>query len=131
MKDKHTQMWVPLYVDKWIFGSTRIELDPAERGVFIDLMVLAAKDGGFIRANETTPYLPCQIAGLLNIPEELLINTISKCIKFDKLTEPTQGIYQFCKWGDYQFTDRYKRMVVENTGPVPKKRNSSSEKVKQ
>ena len=120
MKDKQTQMWIPLYVDKWIFGSTRIELEPAERGVFIDLMVLAAKDAGFIRANETTPYLAVQIAGLLNIPVELLSSTLAKCKHFGKMEEPAPGIYRLLNWEKYQFTDRYKRIL-----------SSSSEKTEQ
>ena len=115
MKDKQTQMWIPLYVDKWIFGSTRIELSPPERGVFIDLLVLGAKDNGFIRANETTPFLQVQLAGLLNIPIELLQSTIAKCIEYGKISEPSMGIYQICNWDKYQFTDRYKRQITTSS----------------
>lgn len=138
MKDKQTQMWIPLYVDKWIFGSTRIELEPAERGVFIDLMVLAAKDSGYIRANETTPYLPVQIAGLLNIPVELMMSTMAKCIHFGKIEEPTPGIYRLMNWGKYQFTDRYKRILAtssekaeqqfQNSEPIRKDRIGKEKK---
>jgi hypothetical protein len=119
MKDKQTKMWIPLYVDKWIFGSTRIELEPAERGVFIDLMVLGAKDEGFIRANETTPFLQVQLAGLLNIPIELLQTTIAKCKEFGKIEETSAGIYRICKWHDYQFTRQYIHTV--NTKGIPEK----------
>ncbi len=111
MKDKQTQMWIPLYVDKWIFGSMRIELDPPERSVFIDLLVLGAKDNGYIRANETTPYLEIQLAGLLNISIELLRSTIKKCIEYSKIVECSPGIYRLCSWETYQFTDRYKRKL--------------------
>jgi len=104
-------MWIPLYVDKWIFGSTRIELGPAERGVFVDLLAFGAKDGGFIRANEITPYPHTQLAGLLNIPVELLKTTIAKCLHFDKLQEPAPGIYLLTNWENYQFSDRYIREV--------------------
>ena len=122
MKDKQTQMWIPLYVDKWIFGSTRIELEPAERGVFIDLMVLAAKDDGYVRANETTPYLSVQIAGLLNIPVELLQSTIAKCLHFGKFEEPESGIYRLCKWDDYQLSDDYKHRLETGKLPMPGKK---------
>ena len=119
MKDKSTQMWIPLYVDKWIFGSTRIELEPAERGVFIDLMVLGAKDEGFIRANETTPFLQVQLAGLLNIPIDLLKSTIAKCIAFGKLEEHAQGIYRLCNWDKYQLSDDYRYRISTGRKQIP------------
>jgi hypothetical protein len=111
MKNKETQMWIPLYVDKWIFGSTRIELDPAERGVFVDLLALGAKDNGYIRANENTPYLLPQLAGLLNVSVELLQSTIQKCIQVGKIDEPQPGIYHITNWDKYQFSERHKRRL--------------------
>jgi hypothetical protein len=119
-------------VDKWIFGSTRIELEPAERGVFVDLMALGAKDKGYIRANETTPYLLPQLAGLLNISVELLQSTIQKCIQVGKIDEPILGIYHITNWDKYQFTERYKKMLKnkhnskqfrKNGNDVPKNGN--------
>jgi hypothetical protein len=120
MKDKHTQTWIPLYVDKWIFGSTRIELEPAERAVFIDLMVLGAKDEGYIRANETTPFLEVQLAGLLNIPLALLQSTLSKCIQYGKLDEgPEYGIYRLCNWNKYQLSEDYKYRIETGRKCIP------------
>lgn len=107
MKDKNTQKWIPLYIDKWIFGSTRIELAPDERGVFIDLLCLAAKDKGYIRANETIGYLPRQLAGLLNIPEELLLRTIEKCVKYEKIQKLENNIFHVKNWDEYQFSRQY------------------------
>ncbi len=119
MKDKNTQMWIPLYVDKWIFGSTRIELDPAERSVFIDLMAFGAKDNGFIRANEITPYPHTQLAGLLNIPIGLLDSTISKCLKFGKIEEPIAGIYKLCNWDKFQLSEDYKYRISTGKRTIP------------
>lgn len=119
MKDKQTQLWIPLYVDKWIFGSTRIELDPAERGVFIDLMVLGAKDEGYIRANESMGYLPRQLAGLLNITEDVLKSTIAKCKHYGKLEEPTEGIYRLTNWDKYQFSKSYISEIQNGKKVVP------------
>ncbi len=119
MKDKNTQMWIPLYVDKWIFGSTRIELDPAERSVFIDLMAFGAKDNGFIRANEITPYPHKHLAGILNIEVSLLESTLEKCKKFNKITEEVTGIYKLCNWEEYQLSPRYINKVVDKeTGEI-------------
>ncbi|GAI03977.1 unnamed protein product, partial [marine sediment metagenome] len=56
MKDRTTdKFWFPWWPDKWIFGSVRIEFSPAERGMWVDMLSLASKDNGHIRANEETP----------------------------------------------------------------------------
>jgi len=119
MKDKRTQLWIPLYVDKWIFGSTRLELEPDERGVFLDLMVLSAKDEGYIRANESMGYHPRQLAGLLNITEELLLSTITKCKNVGKLEEPMPGIYKLAKWDNYQLSEDYRYRIETGRKQVP------------
>jgi len=112
MKKKNGQLlWIPLWIDKWIFGSTRIELEPDERSVWVDLMALAAKDLGFIRANETTPYYARQLSGLLNITEELLARTIKKCLEVDKLTMNEKGIIYLTNWDGFQLSERYKRRI--------------------
>lgn len=119
MKEKTTQLWIPIYVDKWIFGSTRIELEVAERSVFIDLMVLGAKDEGYIRANESMGYLPRQLAGLLNITEEVLKSTIEKCKHYGKIEEPTEGIYRLANWDKYQFSKSYVSEINNGGKAVP------------
>jgi hypothetical protein len=119
MKEKQTQIWIPLYVDKWIFGSTRIELEPAERGVFVDLMAFGAKDQGFIRANEITAYPHTQLAGLLNIPVDLLESTITKCIHFEKLIEPEPGIYRLKNWDKFQLSKSYVSELENGIKPLP------------
>jgi len=112
MKHGKTYDWIPLYIDKWIFGSTRIELDPAERGVFIDLMALAAKDDGYVRANPNMAYLPHQLAGLLNIPIDLLNQAIEKCIQFKKITRDENGILYVSSWGNYSLSERHRRRFM-------------------
>jgi len=121
MKNRDDSMsWIPLWIDKWIFGSTRIELQPDERSVWIDLMAIASKDNGFIRANPKTPYPPQQLAGLLYISEELLHRTIQKCISTGKIKECGNPVennftgYYILNWSTYQLTDRYKRRFQAN-----------------
>ncbi len=111
MEKKETKLWIPFYVDKWLFGSTRIELAPEERGVWIDLLAIAAKDDGHIRANEGVPYPLDQLAGLLRIPESLLKRTITKCLRKGKLLRCKDGSLYICNWDKYQFTDRHKRRI--------------------
>lgn len=136
MKKKETKIWIPLYVDKWIFGSTRIELEPDERSVWIDLLTIAAKDDGFIRANVETPYPRTQLAGMLVVPLELLDRTIEKCLRpeINKLTLLPNGTLYVTNWSEYQFTDRYKRMIKVNPPEPPRESStlgSSSAKTEQ
>jgi len=112
MKDRTTdKFWFPWWPDKWIFGSIRIEFSPAERGIWVDMLSLASKDDGHIRANETTPYPIQQLAGMLIIPENILIEAIEKFIKYEKITRTKQGTLYVTKWDKYQFTDRHKRRI--------------------
>ena len=46
-------LWFPLWVDKWIFGSTRIECTLEERAIWIDFLALASKD--FEKARDAIP----------------------------------------------------------------------------
>lgn len=105
--------WFPWWPDKWIFGSVRIECTPAERGIWVDLLSLASKDDGHIRANEDTPYPLQQLAGMLLIPEKDLEDAINKFVEKGKLTKNKNGTLYITKWDKYQFSDRHKRRVKE------------------
>ena len=112
MKDRISdKYWFPWWPDKWIFGSIRIEFSPAERGIWVDMLSLASKDSGHIRANEETPYPTQQLAGMLIIPEDILIKAIDKFIKFEKITKTKAGTLYVTKWEKYQFTERHKRRI--------------------
>ncbi len=126
-KRSSEKTWIPFWVDKWIFGSMRIELNLEERAIWIDLLALAAKDDGYIRANEGTPYPLDQLAGMLIIPLDILEKAIDKFIKLKKIRKFKSGILYIVTWEKYQFTDRYKRQFGP---PVPKKRNSVPKKGK-
>jgi hypothetical protein len=111
------KFWFPWWPDKWIFGSIRIECTPAERGIWVDLLSLASKDDGHIRANENTPYPLQQLAGMLIIPEEELGAAIKKFLKKPrgeekgKLTKLKTGTLYVTEWEKYQFSERHKRRV--------------------
>ena len=105
------KFWFPWWPDKWIFGSVRIEFTPAERGMWVDMLSLASKDDGHIRANEDTPYPLAQLAGMLIIPEEELDAAIKKFIKFKKLTKLKSDTLYVTKWEKYQFSERHKRRL--------------------
>jgi hypothetical protein len=109
MDQRINKAWIPFWVDKWIFGSTRLELEPDERSVWLDLLALASKNEGYIRANEETPYPETQLAGLLVISIELLQRTINKCIQNNKLTILENGTLFITNWGKYSLSERHKR----------------------
>lgn len=117
MRKKEPLTWIPLYIDKWLYGSTREELEADECSVWIDLLALAGKDDGFIRANEGFPYSEARLAGLLGRPEELVHRTIEKCIKTftanpderPKLTRLPDGTLYVTNWAEYQLSDRHAR----------------------
>jgi len=113
------KFWFPWWPDKWIFGSVRIEFTPAERGIWVDLLSLASKDEGHIRANPETPYPLQQLSGMLIIPEDELKNAIEKFINTKdeegngKLTRLKTGTLYVTKWDKYQFGERHKRRIEE------------------
>ena len=104
------KFWFPWWPDKWIFGSVRIECTPAERGIWVDLLSLASKDDGHIRANEEIPYPLQQLAGMLIIPEEELDAAIKKFLEKGKLTKTKTGTLYVTKWEKYQFSESYHRV---------------------
>ena len=115
MKSKDGALkWIPLYVDKWLWGSTRIELGPDERGVWVDLMALAGKDDGYIRANEGVPYASQQLAGMLCISIELLERTIEKCKRVGKLIEHENHTLYITNWREYKLSKRHQRRFEED-----------------
>jgi len=104
------KFWFPFWVDKWIFGSMRIECTLEERAIWVDLLALAAKDDGHIRANEDIPYPIEQLAGMLRIPADRLKKAINKFVKLKKLTRlPNKTLY-VTEWGKYQFSESYLRV---------------------
>jgi len=110
MKERSTgTVWFPFWADKWIFGSVRIECTLEERAIWIDLLSLASKDNGHIRANEETPYPIMQLSGMLVIPEDKLRGAIDKFIKIGKLKRNKNDTLYIIKWDKYQFSDRWKR----------------------
>ena len=112
MKERDSNMkWFPFWTDKWIFGSMRIECTIIERAIWVDLLALASKDTGFIRANEETPYLITQLAGMLIIKEDQLKAAIKKFIKIGKLKKDNNGILSIAKWDKYQLSERHKRRI--------------------
>jgi len=123
------KFWFPWWPDKWIFGSVRIEFTPAERGIWVDMLSLASKDNGHIRANEETPYPLQQLSGMLIIPEKELDAAIKKFIKNKKLKKLKSGTLYVTTWKKYQFSKRHKRRVQEEIRRVIEKEMSAKKDI--
>ena len=119
------KFWFPFWVDKWIFGSMRIECTVEERAIWIDLLALATKDNGFIRANEDIPYPVEQLAGMLRIPKDRLRKAINKFVRIKKLSRLENKTLFVTEWKKYQFTNRHKRRVMsEDRDTVASKKDT-------
>jgi len=130
MKRGKTYEWIPLWVEKWLWGSTRLELEHDERAIWIDLLVIASKDDGFIRANEDIPYLDLQLAGLLCCDVDLLKRTIEKCIKYKKIEILKNGTFRIINWDAYQLTDRHKRRLMSDKADIMTEKKDTKTKTK-
>jgi len=151
MKHRTGKAWIPLWIDKRLFGSTRHELilrPPEEaaakyggfldlRGVFDDLMALAGKDNGYVRVNAGLTYPDEQLAGLLYVPVEILRLTIELAIKYGKIERLLDGTLRFTSWEDYQLSPRWMRSfdppeaslpfeagAPDSRKPIPQKRRA-------
>jgi len=111
IKKLPSQIWFPFWVDKWIWGSMRLEFSPPERALWIDLQAIAAKDDGFIRANEDTPYLAQQLAGMLVYDEAFFSGTIERFIAAGKIDRDKNGILYISNWEKYAASPGYKRVL--------------------
>lgn len=127
MGKTNAMKWIPLDVDSWLYGSTRLELAADECAVWIDFLALGAKDNGFIRANVGFPYPIPRLAGLLGRDVELVERTIGNCLKTHtmnpderpKLTRLDDGTLYITNWESYQFSDRWIRKLNKmNESPV-------------
>jgi len=95
--------WVKFHITGWLHGSIRWQLEPDERGVWADLIVLAGEclAGGKICDNDGVGYPMSFIANQLNIPLELLGRTVAKCKSEGRLVD-RDDILEITHWTVYQ-----------------------------
>lgn len=95
--------WIKLWVDQSLHGTLRFDMDAAERGVWYDLLLLAAscKQDGVISPGPGLTYPETWIAGTLNIPLPLLRKTLEKCVKSERISMNGDGIV-ILNWTKYQ-----------------------------
>lgn len=103
------------YSEKYLWGSTRSELKPEERAVWVDFLCLASMNFGAVEC-----YSRDQLAQQLLIDSELLDRSIEKFIKFGKVKrklnkKDKKEIFSIVKWDLYQADYLKKRAEKSST----------------
>lgn len=116
MRGRGKMTWVKIHVAGWLHGSIRWQLEPDERGVWADLIVLAGQclAGGKICDNDGRAFPRDFIANQLNIPQTLLDRTIAKCIHEGRLEERDDMIV-LTHWTAYQSEYERQKSYREKT----------------
>jgi len=96
--------WIKLWTQAYLHGTTRQELKPDERSVWVDFMSLAGDSPvlGYICVAENVAYTDEQLAAILNISKELLIRAKSKMTEHGKIKENGSGIIEIVNFWKYQ-----------------------------
>lgn len=95
--------WIKVWTKECLTGTIRFDFTPAERGLWYDLLVLAGdcRQDGVIAPGTGCAYPHQWIAGVLNIPIELLEAVLVKCEESGRLHENSSGI-TILNWKKYQ-----------------------------
>lgn len=117
MAEQPRMHWLKLWTRGWLEGSIRFDLTPAQRSVFLDLCALAreSRNPPWVQANETTAYPHHWLASKLNIPLELLEETLRICEEQKRVSENDTGI-KVLKFQYYQSERPLKKQVKEPKG---------------
>ncbi len=120
----YKRKWIKLWIDECLTGTIREDIEPDERSVWYDFLLLAGRNRppGCISANEDTPISPKRLASLLNISAGLLARALRKFDDSKRISIDLEGIIHVNNWAKYQFTDydRQKpfRQAKKNTLPA-------------
>ena len=107
--------WVKLYTSEWIDGSIRIDLNPAERSMWADLLVLAglSRREGYIERSQGIPFTFQDIANRCVVDVELVKSTVAKCQKEGRIIVDEAGTIVITNWDKYQFVPDGKQRMAE------------------
>jgi len=97
--------WIKLWTNPWFSGSTRWELTPAERSVWIDILVRAGLNNP---PGQIDFFSENQLISQFCITPELYEISLKKFQKFKKITLKKNRII-VRKWADYQSEYAHKR----------------------
>lgn len=115
------------FSEKYLWGSTRSELSPDERAVWIDFLCLASMNFGEIEL-----YSRDQLAQQLLITRELLDRSIEKFIKFGKIKKKfnkreKKEVFSIINWSRYQ-SDYLRKRINKSISYKDKNRGEKTRK---
>jgi len=101
--------WFPLYVRKWLFGSIRDDLTPAERGAWVDLLSIAYMDNDEGRISGGIN----RVRRISNTPWRILRSCVQKSLdskegEKPRLKQEGQDLLVL-SWSKYALTDRQRK----------------------
>ena len=95
-------MWVKVH-NKFLSGSMR-KLQPDERSVFIDLLLVAAhsETPGIVQAAPGVPWTDAQLARMLVISKSLLRRACKRLAEVGTISVDDRGLIHVANWSRYQ-----------------------------
>ena len=125
--------WIKLWVDDWLDGSIRKDLNASETGVWADLLAMAghSRNPGVIQFSRGMPYDHRDLAGRLRRPLPVLESTLRKCKKEGRLHEDEDGIHivNFFRYQPHLRAEMKTQLPLEE--PPPPEELSSERLAKQ
>jgi len=108
--------WIKVYINEWLEGSIRVDLTSAERGVWVDLLLLGglSRNEGRIERSKGIPYEDDALVNKFEIDEKLLKSTLEKCFKEGRLQRAKDGALVITNWGKYQAVPDGKEPYLED-----------------
>ena len=114
--------WFKHYVEESIMGTLKTECTAEERGVWWDLLELAAlsRTPGVVQANKTTAHTEERLCQLMNIDLDLLRRALQKFTTQGRIKTQPDGIH-IINWKKYQ--SEYQRQA-----PYRKRKREKAQK---
>src|SRR5882757_7518023 len=128
------RQWVKLWVNEWLDGTTRFELTPQQRLLWIDLLALAGRSRfpGFIYAgigegDKKVGYPIPYLAGVLQMDEQGTNNALRLLDAHGHITldevAPEQYVIGIVNWEKYQSEylrqKAYRKVTTKTTSRLP------------
>lgn len=100
-----SRTWIKIYCDKWLGGTIREET-PEVRGIWVDLITLAGSgrfgDTGHIKLSNNIGMTDEQIAGILQITQELWNKAKKRLAETNRISFNGDNIISIINWNKYQ-----------------------------
>jgi hypothetical protein len=92
--------WFKIHAQRWFLGSTRFELSPEQRAVWIDVLARASLNDP---AGEFEYYSLEQLAAQFQVSLALVKNSLKRFVEVKKIAhDPKKKSIKILNWGKYQ-----------------------------